>query len=89
MEIPDLSSVEGAQFLDNHLKDRSYITGFNPTQADTQVWGKMQGPPSDKFENLSRWYTNISSYEQDKKSFPPSDIELKFAQVEKTEVNLA
>ena len=87
MEVPDLAKVEGAQFLDNHLKDRSYICGFHPTQADAQVWGKLQGAPNEKLENLSRWYNNIASYGQDKKSFPPSDIELKFAQTEKAEVN--
>jgi len=86
MEIPDLSSSEGAQFLDNYLKDRSYIAGFHPSQADTQVWGKLQGSPSEKFENLCRWYNNITSYGQDKKSFPSSDLEIKFAQTEKSEL---
>jgi len=86
MEIPDLATSEGAQFLDTYLKDRSYVGGFHPSQADAQVWGKLQGAPSEKFENLLRWYNNISSYGQDKKSFPSSDIELKFTQTEKAEV---
>jgi len=86
MELPDLGSNEGLQFLDEYLKDKSYISGFHPSQADTQVWGKLQGTPSDIYQNLTRWYNNISSYGQDKKGFPSCDLVLKFAQTDKVEL---
>ena len=38
MEIPDVSKEEGLRFLDQHLKDKSYIGGFLPSRADTLVW---------------------------------------------------
>ena len=87
MELPDLGSNEGLQFLDEYLKDKSYISGFHPSQADTQVWGKLQGTPSDIYQNLTRWYNNISSYGQDKKGLPSCDLVLKFAQSDKVEVH--
>jgi len=72
MDIPDLTTAEGSAFLD--------------TKGQKLVWGKLQGAPSYKYENLSRWHNNISSYGQEKKSFPLSEIKLKFSQTDKSEL---
>ena len=45
MEIPDLQSEEGEKFLDNFLKDKSYIAGYEPSKADILVWEKIKAGP--------------------------------------------
>ena len=82
MEIPDLSKEEGLNFLDTYLKDKSYMGGYHPTKADISVWDKLKKCPSDKYENVFRWYNHIHSYGSERNSFPNSDIEIKFAQTE-------
>jgi len=80
MEIPDLQSEEGEKFLDNFLKDKSYIAGYEPSKADILVWEKIKKCPSDKYDNLHRWFIQISSFDSnEKKVLPSSDLELKFA----------
>ena len=92
MEIPDLSKEEGLTFLNHYLQDKSFIEGFNPSKADTLVLDKIKSCPSEKFENLYRWYKQISSFDSaEKKQLPNCDIELKFSeqQDKKPEVDLS
>ena len=89
MELPDLLTEEGAQYLDNHFKDHSFVCGHSPSQGDTAVWTRLQCPPSPALENLSRWYRNIASYGTEIKSFPATDVKISFAKPDKSvaEVN--
>ena len=85
MEIPDISKEEGLTFLDNHLKDKSYIGGYNPSKADTLVWDKLKKCPCDKFENVFRWYKHFATFGAERNSLPPSDVEISFAQPPQTD----
>ena len=85
MEIPDISKEEGLTFLDNHLKDKSYIGGYNPSKADTLVWDKLKKCPCDKFENVFRWYKHFATFGAERNSLPPSDVEISFAQAPQTD----
>ena len=90
MEIPELSKEEGLIFLDSYLKDKSYVRGFHPSKADVCIWDKLRKCPSEQHCNAYRWYTHLASFSSAERSaFPPSDIEIKFAQTEpvNTEVN--
>ena len=79
MEIPDLSTEEGQIFLNNYLRDKSFIEGFNPSKADALVLDKIKSCPSEKLENLYRWYKQISSFDSaEKKQLPNCEIGLKF-----------
>ena len=83
MEIPDPACEEGIEFLEKYFKDKSYCFGFYPTKADALIWEKLKKPPSEKYENLSRWYRHIASYGSERNIFPKSDIELLFNKKEK------
>ena len=90
MEIPELSKEEGLIFLDSYLKDKSYVRGFHPSKADVCIWDKLRKCPSEQHANAYRWYTHLASFSSaERGAFPPSDIEIKFAQTEpvNTEVN--
>ena len=83
LEIPDLSKEEGLVFLNNHLKDKSFIGGFKPSKADVSVWEKLKkSPSSDQYENVHRWHNQISSYGSERNTLPSSDIAIKFANLQ-------
>jgi len=54
-----------------HLVNRSYIVGYQPSQADTTVYKATsdQSLPAE-FVHLVRWYKHISSYGSDMDKFP-------------------
>lgn len=52
------------------LADRSYIEGFQPSQADVVVFNAMAGAPPANLNNALRWYNHIKSYGSEKSSLP-------------------
>jgi len=54
-----------------HLANRSYIAGYQPSQADTTVYKAVCGNslPAE-FLHLLRWYRHISSYGNELDKFP-------------------
>merc|ERR1712212_1163060 len=66
----DLKSDAGVQALNDYLKDKSYIEGFVPTQADVTVFEALGKAPAGKFAHALRFYNHISSYGAEKASFP-------------------
>ena len=83
MEIPDLACEEGLDFLEKYFKDKSYCFGFHPTKADALIWEELKKAPSEKYENLLRWYRHIASYGSERNIFPKSEIDLLFNKKEK------
>ena len=71
MSFGDLSSRAGLQNLNNFLADKSYIEGYEPTQADNVVFEAMKtAPPGDLFHAL-RFFNHIHSFsETERKAFP-------------------
>lgn len=57
--------------VNSHLADRSYIAGYQPSQADTTVYKAIchQSLPVE-YVHLMRWYRHISSYGCDIDKFP-------------------
>jgi len=70
MGFGDLHKLEGLKTLDKFLEDKSYIEGFQPSQADVAVYQALSGAPSGDFVNALRWYKHISSYSKDLKALP-------------------
>lgn len=70
MGFGDLKNDSGLQVLNEFLADKSYIQGYQPSQADVAVFDAISSAPNDKFENALRWFTHITSYGQEKGSFP-------------------
>ena len=57
--------------LESHLKTRSYIEGYEPSQADVSVFKDIKSAPSaDKYPNSARWYSHIDSYASEHSSLP-------------------
>jgi len=69
MGFGDLHSAAGLKSLDDFLVDKSYIEGFQPSQADTAVYEALSGAPSGDLVNALRWYNHITSY-SDRKVLP-------------------
>ncbi|KAI3835444.1 hypothetical protein MKX03_034534 [Papaver bracteatum] len=57
----NLSSKAGLEKLDNHLKTRSYITGYQASKDDITVHAALKGAPSSEFINVSRWFNHIEA----------------------------
>jgi len=70
MGFGDLHKPEGLKVLDEYLADKSYIEGYQPSQADVAVFESLSGKPSGAFAHALRWYQHISSYGAEKKSLP-------------------
>ncbi|VDP22607.1 unnamed protein product [Echinostoma caproni] len=70
MGFGDLKSDSGLKALDAYLLTRSYVEGFQPSQADVVVFEAVGKKPATDYHNLLRWYNHIDSYGDEKKLFP-------------------
>ncbi|XP_043475351.1 elongation factor 1-beta' [Leptopilina heterotoma] len=68
MAVGDLKTEKGVKDLDSYLVDRSYIEGYQPTQADVAVFEALGKSPNPANAHVLRWYNHIKSY--DFKSLP-------------------
>merc|ERR1712083_186083 len=64
----DLKTPAGVKALDSFLADHSYIEGYVPSQADTQVYEALGAAPKDA--HALRWYNHIKSFGNGMKQFP-------------------
>ncbi|KAH8817883.1 hypothetical protein DL96DRAFT_1623610 [Flagelloscypha sp. PMI_526] len=59
--------------LEEHLATRSYVEGYEPSQADVQVFVAIGSvPDATKNPHVARWYTHIKSYASEHGSLPGS-----------------
>jgi len=70
MGFGDLHKPDGLKTLDQFLEDKSYIQGYQPSQADVAVYEALSGAPSANLVHAFRWYKQISSYGKDLKALP-------------------
>ncbi|XP_015113949.1 elongation factor 1-beta' [Diachasma alloeum] len=68
MAIGDLKTPKGLKDLDTYLADRSYIEGYQASQADVAVYEALDKAPTSANPHVLRWYTHIKS--QDLKKLP-------------------
>ena len=73
MHLPSLATAEGLASLDQHLLDRSFVSGYSPSRVDLTVL-KQLGPHArlEQFINIGRWATNLRSYSPDEQSHFPA-----------------
>lgn len=65
--------------LDALLSDQSYVGGYQPTQADTQVWQALGGHPNATVHpHMARWYTHLASYSGESHNLPPAPLKVVF-----------
>ncbi|KAK4471122.1 hypothetical protein MN116_005519 [Schistosoma mekongi] len=70
MDFGNLPSESALKKLDDFLLTRSYISGFQPTQADVSTYIAVGKLPSSSFCNVGRWYRHIDSFGAERKQFP-------------------
>lgn len=63
MAIDDLKTDKGVKDLNTYLADRSYIEGWQPTQADVAVLEALGKTPTSSNPHVLRWYNHIKSYD--------------------------
>ncbi|KAJ8712445.1 hypothetical protein PYW07_005287 [Mythimna separata] len=62
MAIGDVKTAQGLNELNTFLADKSYVSGYTPTQADVQVFEQVGKAPSASLPHALRWYNQIASY---------------------------
>jgi len=71
MGFTDFVSDSGLTLLNNWLQTRSYINGFQPSQADVVSFKALKETPAvEKYPHAYRWYNHIKSYEADFSTLP-------------------
>ncbi|KAK1899422.1 Phenylalanine--tRNA ligase beta subunit [Dissostichus eleginoides] len=66
----DVSSAAGLKALDDFLADKSYMEGFEATQADTTMFDAIPSAPSSTFSHLLRWYNHVKSFLRERANLP-------------------
>ncbi|GAA95175.1 uncharacterized protein L969DRAFT_96393 [Mixia osmundae IAM 14324] len=63
------SDLQGS--LEQHLSDKSYIEGYNPSQADVAVYKELKSAPdATQYPHAARWYKHLTSYAAEHGSLP-------------------
>ncbi|XP_054266705.1 elongation factor 1-beta'-like [Macrosteles quadrilineatus] len=62
-----VSSEKGVKDLDAYLSERSYIQGYQPTNADVAVFEAFSKAPTSSTPHALRWYNHIKSFTADEK----------------------
>ncbi|XP_063227521.1 elongation factor 1-beta'-like [Bacillus rossius redtenbacheri] len=70
MAIDDLKTEAGVKSLDTYLADRSFVSGFQASQADVGVFEALAKPPSKDTPHALRWYNHIKSYGGERGKLP-------------------
>jgi len=66
----DLDQLKGLGKLNSHLSNESYVSGYQPSHADLEVYAQIKNFDSKKFIHLARWYNHIKSFsEEERKHF--------------------
>jgi len=72
MAIGDLSTPAGLKTLNETVRERSYIEGYQPSQADTAAFNSIKSAPGNDLPHALRWYNHIKSFGDLRKQFPGS-----------------
>ncbi|KOB66497.1 Elongation factor 1 beta' [Operophtera brumata] len=62
MAIGDVKTSQGLNDLNQYLAEKSYVSGYVPSQADVQVWEQIGKAPASSLSHALRWFNQIASY---------------------------
>ncbi|CAH0725585.1 unnamed protein product, partial [Brenthis ino] len=62
MAFGDVKSAQGLSELNKYLAEKSYVSGYTPSQADVQVFEQVGKAPAASLPHALRWYNHIASY---------------------------
>ncbi|NP_001284613.1 elongation factor 1-beta isoform X1 [Diaphorina citri] len=67
----DVSNDKGLKEFNEYISSRSYVEGFQPSQADVAAFEQFAKPPPSNLAYVSRWYNHIKSFSKAEQSkFP-------------------
>nr|UEN71288.1 elongation factor [Gregopimpla kuwanae] len=66
MAVGDLKTEKGVKDLNAYLAERSYIEGYQASQADVAVFEALGKAPSSDTPHVLRWYNHIKSHDSKK-----------------------
>lgn len=72
MVLGDLSTTAGLKTLNEAVRERSYLEGYQPSQADTAAFNAIKSAPGNDLPHALRWYNHIKSFGDLRKQFPGS-----------------
>lgn len=58
----DVSNEKGLKEFNEYISSRSYIEGYQPSQADVATFEQFSKAPSANLAYVSRWYNHIKSF---------------------------
>ncbi|CAH2093099.1 unnamed protein product [Euphydryas editha] len=62
MAFGDVKTSQGLSELNKYLAEKSYVSGYTPSQADVQVFEQVGKTPAASLPHALRWYNHIASY---------------------------
>ncbi|XP_026495933.1 elongation factor 1-beta' [Vanessa tameamea] len=62
MAFGDVKTTQGLGDLNKYLAEKSYLSGYTPSQADVQVFEQVGKAPAANLPHALRWYNQIASY---------------------------
>ncbi|KAL1497684.1 hypothetical protein ABEB36_008603 [Hypothenemus hampei] len=62
MAFGDLKTEKGVNELNKYLEDKSYINGYQISQADVTTFNQLAKAPAVNQHHALRWYNHIKSY---------------------------
>ncbi|CAH2043997.1 unnamed protein product, partial [Iphiclides podalirius] len=74
MAFGDVKTNQGLSELNSFLADKSYISGYTPTQADFKVFAEVGKAPAASLPHALRWYNHIASYSAAEQKALPEGI---------------
>lgn len=77
-----MTVAETLKFLENYLSERSYIEGYQPSQADLVALNSLKSAPTKSTPNVFRWYNHIKSFnDEEKKKFSIKNLSSEIAEI--------
>ncbi|GLG94632.1 Elongation factor 1-beta' [Gryllus bimaculatus] len=76
MVVGDLKTDQGIKSLNEYLADRSYVSGYEPSQADISVFESISKVPSANTPHVLRWYNHIKSFDGAERKKLPGEKKL-------------
>ncbi|CAI9727670.1 elongation factor 1-beta [Octopus vulgaris] len=70
MGFGDLKTDAGLKALNEYMSTRSYVEGYEPSQADSVVFGGLTTSPSANYCHAKRWFEHIKSFKTQVAKFP-------------------
>ncbi|XP_014770941.1 elongation factor 1-beta [Octopus bimaculoides] len=70
MGFGDLKTDAGLKSLNEYMSTRSYVEGYEPSQADSVVFGGLSTSPPANYCHAKRWFEHIKSFKTQIAKFP-------------------